>query len=456
MSQSTKTEGKHAWKVAIAGELMATLPFSMHKEPEFLKIKEKLDSADFCYGHLEMLFGDFNTAVPGRMKTGGSHLLADPVMAKEMRWLGIDIVSLCHNHGGDFGAAVALQTRDIVREAGIVGAGVGESLEEARDPGYMNVEAGRVALVALSSGNDMQDIASLNKGSMPPRPGQNPLRTKMRYKLPEDVYENLRKVAKRLNVLQEDKKTGDFIFTMQGDRRTCAFSKSDDYGIDSEIHHGDFEGNLLAIQEARPWSDFVMVAHHCQVSEGGRGNTPTTFVREFAHAAVDAGADMYVGHGWHKMLGVEIYKGKPIFYGLGDFFYQSQFIRRVPLDGYEGFGHDISNPAALRPHLEPLHSNSGSEVQPDRVDWWMSCLIEAEYKSDGLVKAINFYPVEMGVDFSDPSSPRITRTSGNLIEGRPFLASGENAKFILGKLQNVSKPFGTEIKIVGDIGRWEA
>ncbi len=107
------------------------LTFSMHKEPEFLKIKEKLDSADFCYGHLEMLFGDFNTAVPGRMKTGGSHLLADPVMAKEMRWLGIDVVSLCHNHGGDFGAAVALQTRDIVREAGIVGAGVGESLEEA-------------------------------------------------------------------------------------------------------------------------------------------------------------------------------------------------------------------------------------------------------------------------------------------------------------------------------------
>ena len=114
MAQSAETAEKHEWKVAITGELMATLPFSIHKEPGFLKVKEKLESVDFCYEHLEMLYGDFSIAVPGRMRIGGSHLLDDPEVARDLRWMGIDIVSLCHNHGGDFGAAVAPKTRDFI------------------------------------------------------------------------------------------------------------------------------------------------------------------------------------------------------------------------------------------------------------------------------------------------------------------------------------------------------
>jgi poly-gamma-glutamate capsule biosynthesis protein CapA/YwtB (metallophosphatase superfamily) len=43
------------------------------------------------------------------------------------------------------------------------------------------------------------------------------------------------------------------------------------------------------------------------------------YMTEIAHAAIDAGADVVVGHGPHYSLPVEIYKGKPIFYGLGSF-----------------------------------------------------------------------------------------------------------------------------------------
>ena len=38
-----------------------------------------------------------------------------------------------------------------------------------------------------------------------------------------------------------------------------------------------------------------------------------------AHAAIDSGADLVMGHGPHYSLPTEIYKGKPIFYGLGSF-----------------------------------------------------------------------------------------------------------------------------------------
>src|SRR6185295_3443500 len=49
---------------------------------------------------------------------------------------------------------------------------------------------------------------------------------------------------------------------------------------------------------------------------------PPDFLVELAHKAIDNGADAFVGHGPHVLRGVEIYKGKPIFYGLGEFFYQ--------------------------------------------------------------------------------------------------------------------------------------
>ena len=42
-------------------------------------------------------------------------------------------------------------------------------------------------------------------------------------------------------------------------------------------------------------------------------------MREIGHAAIDAGADIVIGHGPHYSLAVEDYRGKPIFYGLGSF-----------------------------------------------------------------------------------------------------------------------------------------
>ncbi len=43
------------------------------------------------------------------------------------------------------------------------------------------------------------------------------------------------------------------------------------------------------------------------------------YMREIVHAAIDAGADVVIGHGPHYTLAIEVYRGKPIFYGLGSF-----------------------------------------------------------------------------------------------------------------------------------------
>jgi poly-gamma-glutamate capsule biosynthesis protein CapA/YwtB (metallophosphatase superfamily) len=44
-----------------------------------------------------------------------------------------------------------------------------------------------------------------------------------------------------------------------------------------------------------------------------------SYMTDIAHAAIDAGADVVMGHGPHYSLPVEIYRDKPVLYGLGSF-----------------------------------------------------------------------------------------------------------------------------------------
>ncbi len=64
----------------------------------------------------------------------------------------------------------------------------------------------------------------------------------------------------------------------------------------------------------RAKSDFVVASCHWGLKED-----VLEYMVEIAHAAIDAGADVVMGHGPHYSLPVEVYKGKPIFYGVGSF-----------------------------------------------------------------------------------------------------------------------------------------
>ncbi|MGA2895738.1 MAG: CapA family protein [Xanthobacteraceae bacterium] len=61
-------------------------------------------------------------------------------------------------------------------------------------------------------------------------------------------------------------------------------------------------------------SDIVIASCHW-----GMDQTVLQYMREIAHTAIDAGADIVFGHGPHYSLPVENYRGKPIYYGLGSF-----------------------------------------------------------------------------------------------------------------------------------------
>lgn len=196
-------------------------------------------------------------------------------------------------------------------------------------------------------------------------------------------------------------------------------------------------------------ADLVIVAHHFSVSDGPRGDTPPGFVREFAHAAIDGGADIFVGHGWHRTLGIEIYKGRPIIYGIGNFFAQSEFIRRVPYDSYDAWGHDVDRLPTLHPALHPLHP--GLDTPSDT--WWSSAVIRVEM-AGGRMRRLTLHPVEMGRESTKQATQ--TRRTGRgehpLTEGRPMLAQGTDAGRILDRFRRLSAAFGTEVTIRDGVG----
>jgi poly-gamma-glutamate synthesis protein (capsule biosynthesis protein) len=73
----------------------------------------------------------------------------------------------------------------------------------------------------------------------------------------------------------------------------------------------EFADDIAAL---RARADVVVASCHW-----GLGKDTLTYMREIGRAAIDAGADIVIGHGPHYSLAVEVHRGRPIFYGLGSF-----------------------------------------------------------------------------------------------------------------------------------------
>ncbi len=441
------------WKIIIAGESMASRPFSRCADPEFLEVIEKMRAADLTVAHLEMNFGDPEEIKwPSRNDWVASFMIADGIVADDFKWAGVDMLSLAHNHSFDWGAEGILSTIRHCRRNGITHAGTGRDLEEARKPAYCETAKGRAALISVATGNKNNEWAGMPKATMAGRPGINPLRVQLTHQVDAEAAKQLRRIAKNLNI--EYNRFGKIEGAIQfnfpenlANRNVPLFTEGDDFRIISNCHPHDVAGNVRSVEEAKQMSELVIVSHHFAVSEGVRGHLPPQFAVEFAHACIDAGADIYVGHGWHRTLGIEIYKGKPILYGLGNFFAQSEFNGRVPADSYESWGHDPDMMPVHNPAAEPLHPGL------DETTWWSSVLWDVTME-DHRVAEVRLYPVNLG---RDPSTPgRITRPVGTgthpKTDGRPYMADAASGRLILERMRDISKPLGTTVTIADNIG----
>jgi len=137
---------------------------------------------------------------------------------------------------------------------------------------------------------------------------------------------------------------------------------------------------------------------------------------------------MFVGHGPHVLRGIQIYKGKPIFYGMGEFYYQWQHMDSSLMSG--SWGQD-----ALRGDSDVANRVSAT-WRPINFE---SMVAESRYDKGKLVE-VRLIPTSGAWD--GPISQL----------GLPRLAAPALAQKILARVQQLSKPFGTTITIENNVG----
>jgi poly-gamma-glutamate synthesis protein (capsule biosynthesis protein) len=159
------------------------------------------------------------------------------------------------------------------------------------------------------------------------------------------------------------------------------------------------------------------------------------FLVQLFHDAVEAGADFVYGHGQHSLRGIEIYKGRPVFYGVGAYFLSGDLKQMgdAATEVYESPG--IAPPP--KPSPDRLVTANPGGVNPPV--WYEGIVAISEYEGPTL-KAIRLYPLDLGNTFDQ------TR------RGIPHFAEASTAERILKKLQAISAPFGTTIELEGPVG----
>lgn len=321
--------------VAVTGDTILNRRVSVSKEARFLSIVDILRNADVAYTHLETLIHDYDgPELYPAAEAGYTWMRSPRFVTDELKWMGFSIMSHASNHCMDYSYGGLLSTLQALDEAGIVHAGTGRHLGEAREPAYLETSCGRVALVSMCSSFSGWARAGEARRDVKGRPGLNPLR--FFYTADGNTLTALKQFAPKLGwwVLKDDRA---WFFHPAGLHHTVyKFVEGDEPGIHTVAEDDDVIGNLQSIRDARRQADLVLVHVHNHEWNPQKGLwSPPEFVVNFARLCIDTGADVFIGEGSHAPLrGIEIYKNKAIFYDPGDFIVMNNTITRLPSDFY--------------------------------------------------------------------------------------------------------------------------
>jgi poly-gamma-glutamate synthesis protein (capsule biosynthesis protein) len=422
-----KTGISQPFSIAAVGDALVTMRFATVSEPRFVDMVKLVRESDTAFANLEMLFHEFAGAPAA--ESAGTWMGADPLIAEDLKWAGFDLLGLANNHTGDYGEYGMRRTMETLDGVSLVHAGVGRTLGEARRPAYLVTPKGRVALISCSSTFVPHSRAAHARPDVPGRPGLSALRHQRTYRIDAARLADLTRVATSLGV-QMPAPGKDGAFTVFGTR----FKIGETNGVEWVADEQDVREIVDAVREARRQADFVVVAIHAH-EPGNASREPAPFLPPFARAAIDAGADIFVGSGPHRLRGIEIYKDRPIFYSLGDFFFQNDAVQRLPADFVEQFG--------LPWHATAADAFDARDASPrafsNTAAYFESALAISHYDGARLA-SVKLYPLTLGYD-----QPRSHR-------GRPMLASQADGRRIIEELAVMSQKFGTTIEYRDGIG----
>lgn len=361
--------------VTAVGDMIFNVQISNRPEPERRQLVRLMQEADIAYGNLE-----FSMNRRPELQRPFYNFRTDPEFAWEVAATGINLVSMANNHALDFGPEGLAECLDALDHARIGHAGAGLTEAAARAPESMRTQSQKLRYALLSY---MRYWTSRYRCTDPSGPCLATI----------DPAEILFAGP------------GGVVETIEGPLAADVAAMEDDVVLAKR--HNDVVMVSLHIHD---------LSHHR--SAGVQDVTPPTEEITFRRA-VDAGADLVLGSGPHVLRGIEIYKGRPIFYSLGNFIYQYRTPDAIPVD--------------------LIHQRDGEVERPTNVSVWdrrdprqvMEAVMARLTLNGGALERIELIP--------------ITIDDEGALYGMPRLASTKRAGEIIALMQRLSEPYGTTI-----------
>ena len=332
-----------------------------HPESAFTHVAPTFHQSDILFGNCESPSSDKGSPNP----ISSSYRREPPRNLVALKFAGFHVMSFANNHCLDWGYDAFFDTLERLRKINILPVGAGNDIDEARKPVIIERKGTRVAFLAYASATFLGYAADEQK------PGCAPIR----------VYTHYHQVE------HEQPGTDPEIFT---------FPDPD-----------DLEAMRQDVQKARSSADVVVVSEHW-----GLHFVPFKLARyesEVAKVAIDAGADLILGHHQHILKAIEVYKGKAIFHSLGNFVIDAaSALKAEKKPGIRRMMKRYADRVGIWPDcpLYPLHPDSRKTVV-------VKCLIRNKR-----IEKVSFIPCLINAQ----NSPEVlTRDNKDFDEGVQYL-----------------------------------
>lgn len=343
-------------------------------DPEHRQLWRILQEADISYGNLEFSLNDRPD-----LQRPFYNFRAPKTFTWELAALGINLVSMANNHALDFGPDGLRECLRNLDLANINHAGAGTTLAEAHAPATFDVQSRKTKFALLSY---MRYWTAKYRSRDPQAPSLATIDPAVILNVQDGkVVEVEGPLASDLRAMEDD---------------VVLARRREDYVMVSLHNHDRSHHRAFGIQDTTPANDEIMY-----------------------HKAVEAGADLVLGTGPHMLRGIEILKGKPIFYSLSNFIYQYRTPDKIPVD--------------------LIHQRDGEIERPTNVSVW-----------DRRDPRVIFEGVVARVVLNGTAWKRIqlipfTIDAEGPLYGVPRLSGGERGKEIIRRIQDLSRPYGTVI-----------
>ncbi len=351
--------------VLATGDLMPQRPFAL--DPAL----RDLFAAACVFANLEVTLTSRTEAVDKLVC-----LRAEPALAAELAGAGVDVVTLANNHAADYGTAGLADTLAAVRAAGVRAVGAGPDLGTALEPAVVEVGGLRIGFLGLAC------TLPNGCGATADRSGVAPLRVLARF------------VVDPVSI---DEQPGIAPY------------------VETSPMPGDLEVVTDAVRRAAARADALVVGIHWGVPHGFAAEVQgelATYQRPLAQALIEAGADAVVGHHPHVLHGVEVHRGRPVFYSLGNFLFHSLLERE---------------PAPRRPYPPYSWASLRGELNH------LGGIARLRWERPGPPAAVELVPVHLDAT------------------GEPSPAIGEKAERALGRVVDLSRRFDTVLRRRDDV-----